>query len=120
MKTPKQHKPGKPPKYPLATIAYYGPDNKRATKVAVGIIPHEEADVDSLHRWLTTGEDVRKDASIQTEIAQFLKDNGVKMIVSTGTIIGCPHEEVKDYPEGGTCPHCPYWAGRDRWTGEKK
>ena len=25
--------------YPLATIAYYGPDEKRASKVAVGIVP---------------------------------------------------------------------------------
>jgi hypothetical protein len=32
-------------------------------------------------------------------------------------VIGCPHEEGIDY-EGPTCPHCPYWAGRDRWTGE--
>jgi hypothetical protein len=25
--------------YPLATIAFYGPDDTRASKVAVGIIP---------------------------------------------------------------------------------
>jgi hypothetical protein len=25
--------------YPIATIAYYGPDNKMASKVVVGIIP---------------------------------------------------------------------------------
>jgi len=46
--------------YPVATVAYYGPDNKRASKVEEGI----------------------------------------------------------DYPEGGICPKCPYWAYRDRWTGE--
>ncbi|SJM33792.1 hypothetical protein [Mesorhizobium delmotii] len=27
-------------------------------------------------------------------------------------------EEGIDYPEGSTCPDCPYWARRDRWTGE--
>jgi hypothetical protein len=29
-----------------------------------------------------------------------------------------PHEEGIDYPEGKTCPQCPFWASRDRWTGE--
>jgi hypothetical protein len=35
----------------------------------------------------------------------------------TDKIIGCPHEEGIDYPDGEQCPVCPYWAGRDRWTG---
>jgi hypothetical protein len=34
-------------------------------------------------------------------------------------IIGCPHEEGIDYPEGKSCPQCPYWAGRDRFTHER-
>src|SRR5712692_4405008 len=29
-------------------------------------------------------------------------------------IIGCPHEEGIDYPEGKSCPQCPYWARRAR------
>ena len=32
--------------------------------------------------------------------------------------LGCPHEEGVDYPEGQICPQCPFWAHRDRWTGE--
>jgi Extended Signal Peptide of Type V secretion system len=31
---------------------------------------------------------------------------------------GRPHEEGIDYPEGSTCPRCPFWAHRDRWSGE--
>jgi len=34
-------------------------------------------------------------------------------------IIGCPHEEGTDYPEGKSCPQCPFWAGRDRFTQER-
>jgi len=30
--------------YPVATVAFYGPDNTRATKVAVGIVPGEGAE----------------------------------------------------------------------------
>jgi hypothetical protein len=33
--------------YPRATVAYYDPDNKRAFKVAAGIVPSEGADYDS-------------------------------------------------------------------------
>jgi hypothetical protein len=33
-------------------------------------------------------------------------------------IIGCPHEEGIDYPEGEICMKCPFWAHRDRWSGE--
>jgi hypothetical protein len=32
-------------------------------------------------------------------------------------MLGCPHEEGIDYPEGEACPECPYWAGRDRPIG---
>jgi hypothetical protein len=41
----------------------------------------------------------------------------VKTVAMTDRIIGCPHEEGIDY-EGPVCPHCPFWANRDRWTGE--
>jgi hypothetical protein len=36
----------------------------------------------------------------------------------TDRIIGCPHEEGKDYPAGDVCPQCPFWANRDRFTHE--
>lgn len=37
--------------WPDATIALYGPNLSRATKVAVGIIPAENAEVDPLRAW---------------------------------------------------------------------
>ena len=52
------------------------------------------------------------------KILAFVEENGAKSVVLSDGIIGCPHEEGKDYPEGETCPECPYWANRDRWTGE--
>jgi len=45
-------------------------------------------------------------------------DTGAKSVVMTDRIIGCPHEEGIDY-EGSTCPDCPFWVGRDRWTGKR-
>ena len=30
--------------------------------------------------------------------------------INLGGVAGCPHEEGKDYPRGGDCPFCPFWA----------
>jgi len=104
--------------YPVATIAYYGPDDKRASKVAVGIIEEEGGEVTGMERWFAEDGDVRMDDSILHAILDFIKGRGVKSVVMADRIIGCPHEEGKDYPEGEKCPQCPFWATRDRWTGE--
>jgi hypothetical protein len=37
--------------WPIATIAFYGPDLSRATKIAVGIVPSEDAAVQELRDW---------------------------------------------------------------------
>jgi hypothetical protein len=103
--------------YPAATIAFYGPDNKRAGKVAVGIVNAEGADP-TMQRWFPEEGDARTDPGISSEILQFLQAHGAKTVVMTDGIIGSPHEEGIDYPDGQVCPQCPFWAHRDRFTGE--
>ncbi len=105
--------------YPLATVAFYGPDDRRATKVAVGIIPAGGAEAVALERWLSDEMDVRSDLAIARQITDFIEAQGAKSVVVGERIIGCPHEEGSDYPEGSACPRCPYWAHRDRWTGKR-
>lgn len=106
-----------PTGYPIATIAYYGPDDQTATKVAVGIVDSNEEVID-LKRWFVRAQDVRIDRMINDEILSFIKEHNVQRVAMAGRIIGCPHEEGIDYPEGSTCPHCAYWAKINRWTGE--
>jgi hypothetical protein len=106
--------------YPVATVAYYGADDRSASKVSVGIIPQEDAEVSQLERWISETTDVRKDDTINEAIFRFIEQSGAKSVVGVDRIIGCPHEEGVDYPEGQGCPMCPYWAGRDRWSGAKK
>lgn len=105
--------------YPLATIAYYGPTDQVATKVAVGFAETEEQEPDVLERYYSESPDadIRYDADIQGELGQLLKQRGVKSVAMTDRIIGCAHEEGIDYPEGELCPQCPFWKNRDRWTG---
>ena len=104
--------------YPLATVAYYGPDDKTASKVAVGIILEENGEAEHLERWIVEEGDVRYNQSIIKQIMNFIKEHGVRSVAVTDKIIGCPHEEGVDYPEDEACPQCPFWAHRDRWTGE--
>jgi hypothetical protein len=105
--------------YPVATVACYGPDASRASKVAVGIVRAQGENVSALERWFSETEDVRHDKAIAEEILKFLEKHGVKSVAMAPNIIGCPHEEGPDYPEGEVCPMCPYWATRDRWSGEE-
>ena len=105
--------------YPVATIAYYGPDDRRATKVAVGIVLSESRDIAHMERWFSDATDVRTDQQINKAIVQYLQQHAVRSVGMLGRIIGCPHEEGIDYPEGEKCPQCPFWANRDRWSGEE-
>jgi hypothetical protein len=104
--------------YPVATVAFYGPDDRRASKVAVAIVPADGADPTELQRWFADDHDVRDDVDIVMAISAFADEHGAKTVVVADRIIGCPHEEGIDYPDGETCPRCPFWATRDRWTGE--
>ena len=103
--------------YPLATVAFYGPDNQRANKLVIGIISHKGAEPE-LKKWYSDDDDIRSLPDIESEIKDFIKEHGVLSISMVDRIIGCPHEEGIDYPDGESCPECPYWRSRNRFTGE--
>jgi hypothetical protein len=104
--------------YPAATIAYYGPTDERASKVVVGIFKAEGAEAEPMQKWFTDSGDARTDAAIMKAMSDFIKVNAVKSVAAVDGIIGCPHEEGLDYPEGDKCPQCPFWTNRDRFSGE--
>src|SRR4051812_9755988 len=76
--------------FPVATVAFYGPDNRRASKLTAGIVLAENEEAVEPKR----------------------------SVAMVDRIIGCPHEEGIDY-QGPTCLLCPFWAGRDRWSWER-
>lgn len=104
--------------YPVATVAFYGPDASRASKVAVGIILKEGTEVEILERWYSDTADVRTDPQTNQKILELIRMHEVVSVAMVDGIIGCPHEEGIDYAEGEKCPKCPFWATRDRWSGE--
>jgi len=103
--------------YPVGTIAFYGPDALRASKVAVAVIVAPDSEATALRRWFAESGDVRNNAAIFEEIASFLRGHEVRSVAMMKEIMGCPHEEGIDYPDGEACPHCPFWAGRERPIG---
>ena len=81
--------------WPIATIAFYGPNLSQATKVTVGIVPSENA-----------------------EVQEFIEKHRALSVAMTDSIIGCPHQQGIDY-EGEWCPVCEFWHGRDRFSGQR-
>lgn len=104
--------------FPLATLLYYGPDETRASKAVVAIVARKNDEISTLRRWLSDEGDLRRDQTVLEEIVDMLDEHGVHRVATVERIVGCPHEEGVDYPEGEWCPECPYWRNRDRWTGE--
>jgi hypothetical protein len=111
--------PGKVLGATLSLRSRYGPTATFATKIVVSIVSDEGREPDPLERWFSEDTDVRNNPAIGEKVVAFLKQHGARSVIATDGLIGCPHEEGIDYAEGKSCPQCPYWAGRDRFTGER-
>lgn len=97
---------------PVGTVAFYGPNDRIATKVVVSVTRGEK--VEHLQKWFAETDDVRDSRAIMQSVVDFLEEHGAATFTVTPGIYGCPHEEGVDYPDGGVCPACPYWADHDR------
>jgi hypothetical protein len=104
-------------KYPVATVAHYGPDDRTTTKIAVGIVNQHNM-VLALERW--AGPDVARNPEIAAQIQQLITQYGAKRVIITDGVIGCPHEEGIDFPLGEDCPFCPFWEGKQGSAAYKK
>jgi hypothetical protein len=84
--------------FPVGTVALYGPDDRRATKLVAAVIAREDASPSDLRRYLAAEGDVRQDPTILEEVVLLFEAHGVRSVVMVDRIIGCPHEEGVDYP----------------------
>jgi hypothetical protein len=99
---------------PVGTIAFYGPDDQRASKVVVGISPNASVGISETRKWFDEAGDVREDAKILEEVLEFISEQSVRSVVVSYGVYGCPHEEGIDYPEGQHCEQCVFWKDRPR------
>lgn len=95
---------------PIGTVAFFGPDNRQATRVSVAVLLAPERDPVALRQWLAATGDLRRDQAVLGEVVTFLRAHEVRTVVVTKDIVGCPHAVGIDYPAGESCPHCPSWA----------
>src|SRR3954469_6750957 len=66
--------------YPVATVAFYGPDDRRASKLAVGIVLAENQEAVELNRWFAEQGDVRADVRIAEEVLAYMEGFGVRSV----------------------------------------
>jgi hypothetical protein len=97
------------PKYPVGTIARYGPNNSQTTKVVASVILRPEGEP-IMKKWF--GARVADDPKVRRQINAFFDKHSVKSVVGPRNNLGCPHEEGIDFPLGEDCPQCPFWAGK--------
>jgi hypothetical protein len=67
--------------WPMATVAFYGPNLSQATKVTVGIVPSENAEVKELRDWKVDHGDIRADPGIAQEILEFIEQHRVLSVI---------------------------------------
>ena len=101
--------------FPRATLAFYGPDDKHASKAVLGIFLRDGYE-GIIHRYFSDDADARYEIDIQENILARLREHGVHSLIMMEKIFGCPHEEGIDYPQGASCPQCPFWKDRDRFA----
>jgi hypothetical protein len=101
--------------HPIATLAFYGPDDKKVSKAVLGIFASKDAEP-QLHKWFRESAevDLRYDIKLQNAWIEIIRREGVRTLAMMEEINGCPHEEGVDYPLGQVCPECPFWARRRR------
>jgi hypothetical protein len=98
--------------FPMAAIAYFGPDDQTATKVVVAIV-NEDRSIQKSKKWLVEDPDIRYNEPVNQKIAHFIGENDACRAVIAEGILGCPHEAGIDYPAGEECPYCPFWSEKE-------
>jgi len=100
--------------YPVATIAFFDPDDTRATQAAVAMLNALGAEPAALERWFTEGgrrsdrcRGGRRDPPIRA--GSWGQTGG-----GDGSNHRLPASGGGRLPRRKACPHCPFWAHRDR------
>jgi hypothetical protein len=96
--------------YPLAIIAFYGYNDKSASKAVIGIVNEAGSPPEHINKWVSEKGDLRKDVSSIKEMFRYIESHNVQSVAIAPGIYYCPHEPGIDYPQGGACPLCSFWS----------
>jgi hypothetical protein len=96
--------------YPLGIIAFYGADDKIATKAVIGIVMEAGGSPEHIKKWIFEDGDLRKDVPSIKELFRYIEAHNVQSVALTPGIYYCPHEPGVEFPEGGACQKCSFWS----------
>jgi len=96
--------------YPLGIIAFYGYNDKIASKAVIGIVQEAGGSPEHIKTWVFEKGDLRKDVPSIKELFRYIESHDVRSVALTPGVYYCPHEPGIDFPEGGTCSLCPFWS----------
>lgn len=96
--------------YPLAIVAFYGYNDRVATKAVIGIVNAAGCEPEKIRKWVFEKGDLRKDVPSIKELFRYLEANNTVSVALTPGIYYCPHEPGVDFPHGECCPYCSFWS----------
>jgi hypothetical protein len=96
--------------YPLGIVAFYGYNDKVATKAVIGIVNSAGGSPEKIRKWVFEHGDLRKDVPSIKELFRYLEANNTVSVALTPGIYYCPHEPGVDFPPGESCPQCSFWS----------
>jgi hypothetical protein len=100
--------------YPLGIVAFYGYNDKVASKAVIGIVKEAGGSPENIKKWVFDTGDLRKDVPSIKELFRYIEAHHVLSVALTPGIYYCPHEPGIDFPEGGACSHCSFWSNIKR------
>ena len=101
------------PRLSAGTLAFCGPDDRRAStvvlKVSGPILEDGNDEAVRMRTWQSEEADVRHDAEIVADVLAFMGKCDALSVAMPDGIFGCPHEEgINDL--GPVCPQCPFFG----------
>lgn len=99
--------------YPLVKIGFYGPDNKKATKIKLKASMSDDDPLRLISEW-ESDSDIRNNSEILEHIDNLIVEENIPTISMDRKVIGCPHYRGEDYAIDQDCPICSFWAGKNQ------
>ena len=87
-------------------VRFYGPNLSQATKVTVGIVPSENAEVEELRDWKVDDGENRTDARIAREILEFIEERR-RRLRNRSSIILRPSRSLRSVQESRSVTRSP-------------
>jgi hypothetical protein len=96
--------------YPLGIIAFYGYNDRVASKAVIGIVKASGKPPENIKAWVFEHGDLRKDVPTIKELFRYIEAHQVVSVALTPGIYYCPHDPGVDFPHDGSCSRCSFWS----------